>query len=133
MIPAPVPVFPIAAVLVAVAGVFFYAAFLAGRGAGRADRGSKAWRRGISVALAAAVLGIGSCGLLANILSVHDRLYDQAAWEALDTGFGVRPAAQGQPFTAGVPFAATVGGRSATCTVVLPSAVTCDGAAMAGR
>lgn len=127
MIPAPVPVFPIVAILVAAAGVFFYAAFLAGRGTARADRGTKAWRRTLVTATAAALLGVVTSALLVNILATHDRNYSMAVWATLSKEYGVQSAIAEQGIKDGVPFAAIVNGKSVECTVALPRTVVCDG------
>lgn len=127
MIPAPVPVFPIAAILVAAAGVFFYASFLAGRGTARSDRGTKAWRRTLVTATAAAVLGIVTSALLVNILATHDRNYNVAVWATLSKEYGIQSAIAEQGIKDGVPFAAIVNGKSVQCTVTLPRTVACDG------
>lgn len=130
MIPAPVPVFPIAAILVAAAGVFFYAAFLAGRGTARADRGTTAWRRTVVVAASAATLGIVTAAFLVNILATHDRNYKAAVWASLSQNYGVQSAIAEQGIKEGVPFAAIVNGKSVECTVTLPRTVVCDGEMM---
>lgn len=127
MIPAPVPVFPMVAILVAAAGVFFYASFLAGRGTSRSDRGSAAWRRTLAVAIAAAVLGVGTSAFLVNILASHDRNYNTAVWASLATSYGVQSAIPDQGLKEGVPFAAIVNGKNAQCTINLPQTVVCDG------
>ena len=127
MIPAPVPVFPIAAILVAVAGVFFYASFLAGRGTARSDRGTKAWRRTLVTATAAALLGIVTSAFLVNVLATHDRNYNTAVWAILSKDYGVQSAIAEQGIKEGVPFAAIVNGKSVDCTVNLPRTVACDG------
>lgn len=127
MIPAPVPVFPIAAILVAAAGVFFYAAFLAGRGTARSERGTAPWRRTIAIAATAAVLGVGTSAFLVNILSSHDRSYNTAVWASLATNYGVQSAIPDQGLKEGVPFAAIVNGRNVECTMNLPQTVVCDG------
>jgi hypothetical protein len=127
MIPAPVPVFPIAAILVAAAGVFFYASFLAGRGTARSDRGTKAWRRTLVTATAAAALGILTSTVLVNILATHDRNYNTAVWAILSRDYGIQSAIAEQGIKSGVPFAAIVNGKSVQCTVTLPQAVACDG------
>lgn len=127
MIPAPVPVFPIAAILVAAVGVFLYASFMAGRGTARSDRGSKAWKRGLAVAATAALLGIATSGLLVNILATHDRNYTVAVWASLAKNYGVQTAITGQGIKAGVPFAAILEGKSVECTVSLPRTVVCGG------
>ncbi|MBG0738871.1 hypothetical protein IV500_05475 [Paeniglutamicibacter antarcticus] len=133
MIPAPVPVFPVAAILVAVAGVFFYAAFLAGRGTARSDRGTKAWRRTLMTAAVAALLGIVSSTLLVNILATHDRNYNVAIWSLLAKEYGVQSAIAEQGFVGGVPFAAIVNGESVECTVTLPQSVVCGGETLHAR
>lgn len=127
MIPAPVPVFPIAAILVAAAGVFFYASFLAGRGAARLDRGTTAWGRGLGIAATAAVLGVATAGLLVNILASHDRNHNRAVWQALAEGYGVQAAVDGQGIQEGVPFPALLNGKAVECTVNLPRTVVCGG------
>lgn len=127
MIPAPVPVFPIAAILVAVAGVFFYASFLAGRGTARSDRGTKVWRRTMVISAFAAVLGIVTSALLVNILATHDRNYNMAVWATLSRDYGIQSAIAEQGIKDGVPFAAIVDGKSVQCTVTLPRTVVCDG------
>jgi hypothetical protein len=126
MIPAPVPVFPIAVILVAVAGVFFYASFLAGRGTTRSDRGTKAWRRTLVVAVTAALLGVVTSAVLVNILATHDRNYNMAVWSILSREYGVQSAIAEQGIKDGVPFAAIVNGKSVQCTVTLPRTVVCD-------
>ena len=130
MIPAPVPVFPIAAILVAAAGVFFYAAFLAGRGTARSDRGTPAWRRTLVIAASAAALGIVTSAFVVNILASHDRNYKTAVWASLSKNYGVQSAIAEQGIKEGVPFAAIVDGRNVECTVTLPRTVVCDGAMM---
>lgn len=131
MIPAPVPVAPIAIILVAVIGVFFYAAFLAGRGAGRSEPGTKPRKLGYSLAVAAVVLGLAGAALLVNILATHDRNYGFAVWSSLTQDYGLAPAAPGQGFKEGAPFPAILDGRDATCTVTLPRTVICDGKELA--
>jgi hypothetical protein len=130
MIPAPVPVFPIAAILVAAAGVFFYASFMAGRGTARSDRGSKTWRRTLSVAVVAALLGVVTSTFLVNILASHDRNYNAAVWASLAKNYGIQSAIAEQGIKEGVPFAAIVNGKSVECAVNLPQAVVCDGESM---
>lgn len=127
MIPGPVPVFPIVAILVAAAGVFFYAAFMAGRGTARSDRGTKAWRRTLVVAVAASLLGVGTSAFLVNILASHDRNYNAAVWASLATNYGVQSAIAEQGIKEGVPFAAILNAKSVECTVNLPRTVVCDG------
>ncbi|GAA4035645.1 hypothetical protein GCM10023063_20270 [Arthrobacter methylotrophus] len=127
MIPAPVPVFPIAAILVAAAGVFFYASFLAGRGTARSDRGTNIWRRTLVVAVTAALLGVVTAAFLVNILASHDRNYNTAVWAALAKNYGVQSAISEQGVKEGVLFAAIVNGKNVQCTVNLPSTVVCDG------
>lgn len=127
MIPAPVPVFPIAAILVATVGVFFYASFLAGRGTAKLERGSKAWVRGLAVAAIAVLLGVATAGLLVNILASHDRNYSQAVWVSLATEYGVQAAVDGQGIREGVPFPALLNGMTVECTLNLPRTVVCGG------
>lgn len=133
MIPAPVPVFPIAAILVAAAGVFFYASFLAGRGTARSDRGTKVWRRTLVTAIAAALLGIVTSTLLVNILATHDRNYNMAVWATLSREYGIQSAIAEQGIKDGVPFAAIVDGKSVQCTVTLPGTVACGGETLQPR
>lgn len=127
MIPAPIPVFPIAAILVATIGIFFYASFMAGRGAGKADRGTKVWGRGVAAAAAAALLGVVTSALLVNILSTHDRNYSRAVWTSLSSTYGVQAAVDGQGIREGVPFPALRDGKSVECTMYLPRTVICGG------
>lgn len=127
MIPAPVPVFPIAAILVAAAGVFFYASFLAGRGTSRLDHGTTAWGRGLGIAAIAALLGVATAGLLVNILTSHDRNHSAAVWQSLAEGYGVQAAVDGQGIREGVPFPALLNGKTVECTVTLPRTVVCGG------
>ncbi|MET4143730.1 hypothetical protein [Arthrobacter sp. UYCo732] len=127
MIPAPVPVFPMVAILVAVAGVFFYASFQAGRGTARSDRGTSLWRRSLAVAVAAAVLGVVTSAFLVNILASHDRNYNMAVWASLAKNYGVQSAIPEQGLKEGIPFAAIVNGKNVECTITLPRTVVCDG------
>lgn len=127
MIPAPVPVFPIVAILVAAAGVFFYASFLAGRGTARSDRGTSAWRRTLAVAISAAVLGVLTSAFLVNILASHDRNYNMAVWASLAKNYGVQSAIPAQGLKEGIPFAAILDGKNVECTMNLPQTVVCDG------
>lgn len=131
MIPAPVPVFPIAAVLVLTAGAFLYAAVLAARAAGRSEAGTKARGRGVALAATAAALALGASGLLVNILAVHDGNYTKAVWAALEEDFGVLPAVDGQGFRDGAAFPALLNGADAVCTVAVPRTVSCDGVLLA--
>lgn len=127
MIPAPVPVFPMAAILVAAAGVFFYASFLAGRGTSRSERGSAAWKRTIAVAITAAVLGVATSAFLVNILASHDRNYNTLVWASLAKNYGVQSAIPDQGLKEGIPFAAIVDGKNVECTITRPQTVVCGG------
>lgn len=129
MIPAPVPVFPIAVVLSAATAVFFYAAFLAHRGAGRTVGRPRQWRAGMIVAGAAVLLGAASSVFLAQVLTGHDRGYDQALRSVLAEQYGIH-AGGGQLLKPGVPFPALLQGADAECTVSPPQTVVCDGAAV---
>lgn len=117
-------------ILMAVAGVFFYAAFMAGRGSARLDRGTRAWQRTLAVGVVAAVLGVASSAFLVNILATHDRNYNSAVWASLAKNYGVQSAIAEQGIKEGVPFAAIVNGKNVECTITLPQAVDCDGQRM---
>lgn len=131
MIPAPIPVFPLAAALVVASGTFLYASFMAGRGTAHAERGSKTWRRGLAVSVVAAVLGVATAGTLVAFLSGQDQVHSNTTWESVARDHGVHPSVSGQLIRAGVPFAAVVNGRDTRCIVNLAKTVACAGQAIA--
>lgn len=130
MIPQSVSLVPLAVIVILAVGALAYAAFKAGSGAARSEPGSRARLVGFSIAGVALAIALGGIAMLVNIMLGHEATYDAVVWSSLSEHYGIVPAGEAYGFTPGAPFEAVLDGENATCTVLPPDSVHCDGEAV---